>query len=280
MANAGLSRININIAALNALNSLRDVNGQLALHQLRLATGKRINSAADDPAGMTFAKKLDARAKGLAVARDNIGDAQNVMSVAEGGIQAISDILITMKEKILQAANDTIGSAERTAVESQLDDFAAEIDQIVASTTWGGVILLDGTYTGKQFQVGEQSTDTLSFGISQDHRAAALSVADSDLDVSTTALASTALGNVNTALDTINTSLQSIGSTSARMGVKEANITVSITNVMASYNRIANADMAYEQLEATKYLVLQQTATAMLAQANLAPQSVLSLIVG
>jgi flagellin len=280
MANADLSRINANIAALNALNALRDVNGQLSTHQLRLATGRRINSAGDDPAGMTFAKKLDSRARGLAVARDNIGDVQNLLSVAEGGIQQISEILVTMKEKILQAANDTLGSSERAAVESQLDDLAAEIDQIVESTTWGGVTLLDGSYTGKQFQVGEQATDTLSFGISQDHQAASLTVADSDLDVSTSANASTALSNVNTALDTVNTSLQTIGSTSSRMAVKEANISVAITNTTASYSRIYNADMAMEQLESTKYLVLQQTATAMLAQANLAPQSILALING
>ena len=280
MANADLSRINANIAALNALNALRDVNQKLALHQLRLATGRRINSAGDDPAGMTFAKKLDSRARGLAVARDNIGDVQNLMAVAEGGIQNISEILVTMKEKVLQAANDTIGTSERAAVESQLDDMAAEIDQIVTSTTWGGVTLLDGTYTGKQFQVGEQAADTLSFSITQDHRAAALSVADSDLDVTTSSTASTALSNINTAIDTINTSLQSIGSVSSRMSIKEANISVAITNVTASYSRIYNADMAMEQLEATKYLVLQQTATAMLAQANLAPQSILSLIMG
>jgi flagellin len=280
MANADLSRINANIGALNALNALRDVNQKLALHQLRLATGKRINSAGDDPVGMTFAKKLDSRARGLAVARDNIGDVQNLMSVGEGGIQSISEILITMKEKILQAANDTIGTSERAAVESQLDDLAAEIDQIVASTTWGGVTLLDGSYTGKQFQVGEQASDTLSFSISQDHRASALSVADSDLDVTTSSAASTALSNVNTAIDTLNTSLQSMGSVSARMSIKEASISVAITNVTASYSRIFNADMANEQLEATKYLVLQQTATAMLAQANLAPQSILTLIRG
>ena len=280
MANADLSRINTNIAALNALNALREVNGKLALHQLRLATGRRINSAGDDPAGMTFAKKLDSRARGLAAARDIIGDVQNLMSVAEGGIQNISEILIAMKEKVLQAASDTLGTSERAAIESQLDDFASEIDQIVGSTTWGGVILLNGTYTNKQYQVGEQSTDTLSFSISQDHRSAALSVADSNLDVSTTALASTSLSFVNAAIDTLNTSLQSIGSVSNRMTVKEANISVAITNVVASYNRIFNADMALEQLEATKYLVLQQTATAMLAQANLAPQSILSLIKG
>ncbi|HEC83287.1 MAG TPA: flagellin, partial [Firmicutes bacterium] len=280
MANADLTRINTNIAALNALNALREVNSKLSLHQLRLATGRRINSAADDPAGMTFAKKLDSRARGLAVARDNIGDVQNLLAVAEGGIQQISEILITMKEKILQAATDTLGSSERAAVESQLDDLAAEIDQIVEQTTWGGVTLLDGTYAGKQFQVGEQATDTLSCSISQDHRAAALSVADSDLDVSTSSAASTSLSYVNAAINTINTSLQAIGSTSARMSIKEANVSVAITNVMASYSRIYNADMALEQLEATKYLVLQQTATAMLAQANLTPQSILSLIRG
>jgi flagellin len=276
MANADLSRINTNIAALNALNALRTVNGKLATHQLRLATGYKINSAGDDPAGMTFAKKLDSRARGLAVARDNIGDVQNLMSVAEGGIQNISEILIGMKEKILQAASDTLGTSERAAVESQLDDLAAEIDQIVTSTTWGGVILLDGSYTNKQYQVGEQSTDTLSFSITQDHRASAMSVADANLDVTTTALASTSLSYVNAAINTINTSLQSIGSVSNRMTV----ISVAITNVTASYSRIYDADMASEQLEATKYLVLQQTATAMLAQANLSPQSILSLIKG
>jgi flagellin len=280
MANADLSRINTNISALNALNALRDVNAKLALHQLRLATGRRINSAGDDPAGMTFAKKLDSRARGLSVARDNIGDVQNLLAVAEGGVNNISEILITMKEKVLQAANDTLGTSERTAVESQLDDLAAEIDQIVSSTTWGGVILLDGTYTNKQYQVGEQATDTLSFSITADHRAVALTVADSDLDVTTTSAASTSLSNINAAIDTMNISLQSIGSVSNRMQVKEANISVSITNVVASYSRIYNADMAMEQLEATKFLVLQQTATAMMAQANLAPQSILSLIRG
>jgi flagellin len=192
----------------------------------------------------------------------------------------ISEILITMKEKILQAANDTLGTSERAAVESQLDDWASEIDQIVDSTVWGGVILLNGTYTGKQFQVGEQATDTLGFSVSQDHRAAALSVADGDLDVTTTSAASTALANVNAAISSLNTSLQSIGSISARMTVKEANISIAITNVTASYSRIYNADMALEQLEATKYMVLQQTATSMLAQANLSPQSILSLIRG
>jgi len=280
MAGADLSRINTNIAALNALKALRDANSKVTLHQLRLATGKRINNAGDDPAGLVFSKRLESRARGLAVARDNTSDVSNLISTAEGGVQNISEVLLTMKEKILQAANDTLGADERTAVESQLDDLAAEIDDIVNTTTWGGNVLLDGTYTSKTFQVGEAATDTLSFGISQNHTASGLSVADGDLDVTSASTASTALSNVNTAITTINTSLQSLGSTQMRVGVKEANISVSINNQWAAYNRLFNADMASEQVELIKYTMLQQSATAMLAQANMAPQSVLSLILG
>lgn len=280
MAGADLSRINTNVAALNALKALRDANSKVTVHQLRLATGQRINSAGDDPAGLVFAKRLESRARGLAVARDNIGDVNNLISTAEGGVQSISEILLTMKEKILQATSDTMGAAERTAVESQLDDLASELDDIVNTTTWGGNVLLDGSYTSKVFQVGEASADTLGFGITQAHTAAGLSVADTDLDVTTSSTASTALSNVNTAVTTINSSLQSLGSTQLRVGIKEANISVSINNQWASYNRIFNADMASEQVELIKYSMLQQSATAMLAQANMAPQGVLSLILG
>ena len=152
MAGADLSRINTNVAALNALKALRDTNQRLSVHQLRLATGRRINSAGEDPAGLVFAKRLESRARGLAVARDNVGDVQNLLATAEGGVQSVSELLLTMKEKVLQAASDTIGTEERNAIESQLDELASEIDDIVQSTLWGGNALLDGTFTGKQFQ--------------------------------------------------------------------------------------------------------------------------------
>lgn len=280
MAGADLSRINTNMAALSALKALRDTNSKLTVHQLRLATGKRINSAGDDPAGLVFAKRLESRARGLEMARNNVGDAQNLISTAEGGLQNLSEILLVMKEKILQAASDTLGTEERTAIESQLDDLASEIDDIVSTTTWGGNTLLDGTFTGKQFQVGEASTDTLGFGISQNHRAAGLTVADGDLDVTSAAAASTSLANVNAAISTLNTSLQTLGSTQLRVGIKEANISVAINNQLASHNRIYNADMAEEQVNLVKYSMLQQTSIAMLAQANNAPQAVLQLIFG
>lgn len=280
MAGADFSRLNTNVAALNALKSLQDNNSKLASHQLRLATGRRINSAGEDPAGMVFAKRLESRTRGLAVARDNIGDVSNLMSNAEGGLQNISEILLTMKEKVLQAANDTLGTEERTAVESQLDELAAEIDDIVGSTEWGGNALLDGTFITKQFQVGEGATDTLAFGITQDHDATGLVVDDASLDVTTSALSTTALGLINTAISTVNTSLGSIGSTQLRVGIKESNISNTLNNELAAHSRVFNADFATEQIEVVKLQLLQQSATAMLSQANVAPQSVLQLLGG
>jgi len=280
MAGPDLSRINTNIGALNALKALRDANTQLAVHQLRLSTGKRINMAGDDPAGLVFAKTLESRTRGLVVARDNIGDVGNLVSTAEGGMQAINEILLTMKEKVLQAASDTLGADERAAVESQLDELAAEIDDLVDTTQWGGQKLLDGSFTSKQFQVGQASSDTMSFGISQDMTASGLSVADGDLAVDTTTNASSALAAVNTAITTVNSELQTVGSTQLRVGIKESNISIAINNQLATHNRIMNADMAAEQVELVKYTLLQQAATAMLAQANAAPQGVMRLILG
>jgi flagellin len=161
MASFGdLSRINGNIQALQALNSLYKINGQLGTHQLRLATGKRINSAEDDAAGFVIGRTMQARTKGLAVSLANVGDAKSMLSVAEGGLESILDILETMKEKTTQAASDTLGTTERAAIESELDALAAEIDDIVDETSFNGVGLLSSV--SKTIQTGEATTDTLS----------------------------------------------------------------------------------------------------------------------
>ena len=108
MANVDVTRIAGNIGALNALNSLQNINKQLALHQTRLSSGKRINSAADDPAGLTIATKMMARSEGMKVVVDNIGDASNMLSVAESGLSKMNDILVQMRNKAEQAASDTL----------------------------------------------------------------------------------------------------------------------------------------------------------------------------
>ena len=176
MAIGDSTRINTNIAAFNALTSLKNVNRNLEKSQLKLATGLRINEVADDPAGFVITRRLTARSRGLSVAYDNVGTAKNVLAIAEGGLLNISNILITMKEKVTQAASDTQGEKERDAIKSELDQLTTEIDDIVKETLFNNITLLDGTYTAS-YQTGEQTTNTTHFSITQDSRADSLGVA-------------------------------------------------------------------------------------------------------
>ncbi|HNK62620.1 MAG TPA: flagellin [Anaerolineales bacterium] len=154
MATVDITRIASNIGALNALNSLMTVNNKLATHQTRLSTGKRINSASDDPAGLTIATKMLARSEGLKVTLDNIGDAKNMLSVAEGGLSKMTDIITQMRSKAEQAASDTLGSSERATIQTQLSSYAQQIQDIVDQTKWNGVKLLDQSTGSKVFQTG------------------------------------------------------------------------------------------------------------------------------
>jgi len=273
MAEGDLTRIRANIAALNALNSLKSINKQLGVHTLRLATGKRLNSSADDPAGLTLAKRLDARSRSLSQALANIGDAQNVLSIAEGGANNIQSLLVQMREKIIQAANDTLGTGERAAIFQQLQQLAAEIDDVVRETTFNNVQLL--TNVVFTFQTGANGTDITTFNVSGTFTSGALDV--SNLTVASQVLASRSLGSVDAALVSVSNMLQDIGAKMQRMGVKEQTVSTAVVNTEAARSRIEDADMAREQLESTKLQILQQTATAMLAQANVAPQAILGL---
>ncbi|RMD94664.1 MAG: flagellin [Calditrichaeota bacterium] len=271
-----LNRIGSNIQALQALNALQSINARLGVHQLRLATGKRINSAEDDAAGFVIGRTLQARGKGLATALNNVGDAKSMLSIAEGGLNNILDILETMKEKVTQAASDTLGTSERNAIEDELDALAAEIDDIVDETTFNGTKLLDNV--DKTIQTGAETTDTLVIQVTtQSHTAGALTVDDANINVTTAANASTSLSKINTAITTVKTSIANIGSYQTRLSTKESTLSTAITNTEASRSRIMDADFAKEQLELLKLQILQQTATASLTQANAAPQNILSL---
>ena len=279
MAIGDSTRVNTNIAAFNALNALKSVNRRLEISQFRLATGLRINEVADDPAGYTISRRLDARSRGLSVALDNVGTTKNVLSIAEGGLLNIQNILITMKEKVLQARNDTMGTMERNAIKQELSELASEIADIVEETQFNNVTLIDGTYTGISFQTGEGKLDTMSFDISQSAAPAILGVDDASVAnmVSTHTAAGTALDNVTGAIDDVSDILQKIGATIARLTFKEETLRIAVTNTEATKSRILDADIANEQLFSTRLQILQQTATAQLAQANVAPQNVLAL---
>lgn len=279
MAIGDSTRINTNIAAFNALSALKSVNRNLEISQLRLATGRRINEVSDDPAGFTISRRLEARARGISVAIDNVGTAKNVLSIAEGGLLNISDILITIKEKVTQAASDTLGSAERNAIKTEIDQLTDEINNIVSETTFNNIALIDGTYTGISFQTGEDTTNTLLVSLSTVATTTGLTINTADLSsrVFTASGSSIALSNVDAAIETISAALQEVGAISARLTTKESTLGIALTNTQATRSRILDADIASEQLNATRFLILQQTATAQLAQANITPQNVLAL---
>jgi flagellin len=278
MAIGDSTRINTNIAAFNALNSLKSINWNLEKSQLKLATGLRINEVADDPAGFVISRRLGARSRGLSVALDNVGTAKNVLAIAEGGLMNISDILITMKEKLTQAASDTLGSAERNAIKTELDQLVSEINDIVDETTFNNIQLINGTYT-VSYQTGEGTTNTLHFAITQSAAATSLQVDQANVSslVFTASGSSTALSNINSAIENVSDMLQNIGASVSRLTVKEATLSIAVTNTDSTKSRILDSDIAKEQLKSTRLQILQQTSTAQLAQANVVPQNVLAL---
>jgi len=289
MANVDVTRIAGNIGALNSLNSLANINNQLAIHQTRLATGKKINEAADDPSGMSLATTFDIRRQGLKTVLNGIGDAKNLLSTAEGGLKKVQDILIKMKNKALEAQSGTIGVKERDAIAAQLNDYRSEIDAIVSQTQWNSSALLGasgsagGSAASQSFLTSNDGTYTTSFSFTGSQGFAAvgssattglgLNSSYTNANVNTT----TAVDTIQSAIDKVKIGISDVGSFTARLTFKEDALAIQYTNTESAYNRIMNANMAEEQVEASKYMILQQTATAMLAQANSAPQFLLSL---
>jgi flagellin len=277
MASSDLSRIRSNIQGQNILATLRDVNNSVATHQLRLGTGKRINSAGDDPAGLSISNKLDARNRILQAVYDNIGQAKNMLAVGEGGLLSINDILVGMGQKIVTASTDSLGTDERKAISEELAQMVQEINDIATQTNFNGVSMLNSTGTLK-FQTSEdnQTSYTLA-SFTPDSLGMTNMIALDGNTVIDSSNYQQYLDEVNNAIKTVNSGLTTVGSLTNRLTSKENNISVAQTNTEAAFSRIKNADMAQEQLDLTKMQILQQTSTAMLAQANLNGQAILTL---
>jgi len=275
MAIGDPNRINSNIGSLNALNSLSDINRQLTISQLRLSTGKRINEAADDPSGYSIANSFSQKARGLSVALGSVQTAENVLAIGEGALNNINDILLDMRDLVVQASSDTLGTTERAAITNQITSLNAEIDRIAQRTSFDGVNLLDGTFTNKRIQTGDTGADSITLSIGNNFAAASIGV--SLVSVTDSTMASNSLASVDAAITIVTGQVQDLGSTTQRLRLIENNMTVAITNTTAAKSRILDADVAQEQANSTRLEILRQLATAQLAQANTAPQSVLAL---
>jgi flagellin len=270
---SGLTRVASNIQAMQSLNQLNKINTRISSSQLKLATGKRINSPGDDPAGYQLARGLESRRNGLEAALGNVNNAQSILNIADGGYQNIMDILQTMKSKATQAADGSLGSTQRTAINDQFVALRSEIDQIVTETTFNDNALIDGTFS-VTFQTGEGASETLAVALSS---ATSTGLGINNSSMATQASASAAITTLDTAINTLASRAQDVGEFKARLTAKENTLSTSITNTEAIRSTYEDADFAKEQMEVLKMQILQQTAVSSLSQANSAPQIVLSL---
>ncbi|MFT5498429.1 MAG: flagellin [Kiritimatiellia bacterium] len=270
-----LSRINTNLQSMDSLRTLQNTNAELGMRQLRLATGSRINRAEDDSAGYSIATKIQAKVRGQAQALSNVGDAKSMLTMAEGSLSSIMEILQTMKEKTIQAANDTLGSTERTAIDSQITALSAEITDILGDTKFNSTSLF--TSSAFSFQVNAAAADSFSVTVGT-LSVAGMAVASGDIDVSTAALATGLLASIDAAVTTISNKMGNIGDSQKRLTFKQDALGIAMNNNEAARSRIADTDFAKEQMHIVKLQILQQTGTAAVAQANAAPQSLLQLL--
>jgi flagellin len=244
---------------------------------LRLSTGKRINNARDDSAGLAIAVRLTAQVEALAVASRNAADAQSMLDTAEGSMTEIHTLLLRMRELAVQSANGTLTDNDRDHTDAEFQQLEAEITRISDNTKWAGKALINGSATSLSFQVGENASQTISVTIA-DMAASATGLALDDDDLQTAASAQTAISALDTAIATVSTERGKLGAVSNRLTSTMANLDNIAINLSASKGRIEDADFAAETGNLAKGQILQQAAMAMLAQANASKQQILTLI--
>ncbi|MDC3389298.1 flagellin [bacterium] len=276
-----------NNAALNAAASASSVNRDMETSMARLSSGKRINSASDDAAGVAISSRLSAEIRGTDQAIRNSLDGQALIDTAEGAHKEIENILQRMREVTVQAANDTNNAQDRANLQAEIDAMTTEIDRIAGTTTWAGASLMadDAAATVFSFQVGAATGAQNQIAVSiAGMTATGLSLGTSaapDVDVETDAAsanAGTAL--IDAAIETVNIQRSELGAVSNRLNHTVNNLTNISSNLSAAKGGIEDADFALETTNLAKNQILQQASTAMLAQANASKQNVLSLLQG
>lgn len=268
--------VNTNIASLNAWRNLEIQNNSLQASMTKLSSGQRINTAADDAAGLAISEKMISQINGLNQAASNAQDAMSLTQTAEGALNEITAILQRMRQLAVQARNGTATDTDRAQIQKEVSQLIQEIDQIASTTQFNTQDILN-VAGGKSFtfQVGANAGQTISLTISG-ATAAALGV--NGLSVKTSAGASGAISKLDAALSRVAASRANLGAVQNRLQHIVNNLQVASQNLSAANSRIRDVDMAKEMANFTKTQILVQAGTAMLAQANQAPQSVLKLL--
>ena len=275
-------RINHNAAATNAYRNLSVTDSQMSKSLEKLSSGFRINRAADDAAGLAISEKLRGQVNGLNAASANAQNGISLLQTAEGGLSEQHSILQRMRELTVQSGNDTNTAEDRGYIKAEVDALALEITRISTDTEFNGQKLLNATGGGAKdgkfnFQVGANNGQVISVTIAASS-ATDLGVNALDVTTGTAAGTTTALTAIDNAIKLVSTSRSNLGANQNRLEHTVANLNVSSENLAASESRIRDTDMAKEMMAFTRSQILSQAGTAMLAQANQAPQGVLSLL--
>ena len=286
--------INTNINSLNAQRNLGMSQSSLATSMQRLSSGLRVNSAKDDAAGLAIAERMNAQIRGSNVAIRNANDGISLAQTAEGALGKIGDSLQRMRELAVQSANATNSSSDRANLDSEFAQLQSEISRVIGGTSFNGTALFTGS-TSFSFQVGAGTTSNDVVSVSRNQlsggtagtsggtapatAADAIARVTSASDIAADATAATnAIKDIDAALDKVNSERANYGAAQNRFESVIGSLQISAENVSAARSRIMDADFAKETAELTRTQILTQAGTAMLAQANQAPQSVLSLL--
>mgnify|MGYP003582414491 CR=1 FL=1 len=240
----------------------------------RLSSGKRINSAKDDAAGLAVSSRMTAEIRGLGAAIRNANDGISLAQTAEGAMGEVTNMLQRMKELAVQSANGTLGAGDRTNLDAEFQQLVGQIDDVANRTTFNGVALTSAAGT-VAIQTGTNSGETVSITLTDLNTASLFAAAQ---DITTAAKAGTAMTALDTALDTVTTARATLGAVQNRLDATVNSLTSRSTNLTDSRSRIEDTDFSAETTNLAKAQILSQASTAMLAQANRSQQDVLTLL--
>lgn len=271
--------VNTNVSALNAQRQLINSGKGLDTAFQRLSSGFRINSAADDAAGLQISNRLTAQIQGLDQAIRNANDGISLSQVAEGAMDEITNALQRIRVLAVQSQNGINGSSDRIALQKEVSALKAEISRIAATTQFGGVKLLDGKYSST-FLVGANAGQTISVNISRLGGFGSSGLNIGGLSISSLAGASRALSSIDSAINVIDAKRADLGAIQNRFQSTIRNLSNIVENISAARSRIKDTDFAKETADLTRSQILQQASTTILSQANQRPQAALSLLQG
>jgi flagellin len=263
--------------AANANRQLGITTSAQAKSTEKLSSGYRVNRAGDDAAGLAISEKMRNQIRGLDKASTNAQDGISLIQVAEGALNETHSILQRMNELATQAANDTNTSTDRTAIQNEMDQLTSEINRIQSTTQFNTMNLIDGSYTGKNLQVGSLSGQKIEIDISN-MNASSLGVKASAMQVSSFTSAGASMKKIQSAIDLVSSQRAKLGAVQNRLEHTIANLDTASENTQSAESRIRDTDMAKEMVNYSKNNILAQAGQSMLAQANQSTQGALSLL--